>query len=166
MSPDPAAPHTSFQIPASLFFLGKASHLFLLSPPFFPTSLLEPIFITHLTCAFPLLSLQLFCCRQASKEGKKEKNNPENSFSSFCPISFLSPSAKPYCCCPAKQRPHLLAWRRAGSSLPGDSLLTLSLTEPPLPGPSRPGLQLLHKHPQRLGGSILCLLRMGLSGKG
>ena len=141
-------PLSALLVSASLFFLGKASCLFL-SPLFFPASFLEPIFLIHFTPAFPLLSPQLFCCRQASK--KKKKNTLENSFSNFCPVSFLSPSAKPYCCCPAKQRPHFLSWWREGSSFSGGSLLTLGLTGPPLSGPSRPGLRLLHKHTPGLG---------------
>lgn len=124
----PAAPHTSVPSSPGPYFpalswqgLPPLSS----SPPFFfPASLLEPIFITHLTLAFPLLSPQLFCCRQASK---KKKKKPQKTPS---PISAVYPSS-----------PHLpnhiaavlqssvgtffLCGGRAAASLAGVSVLTL-----------------------------------------
>lgn len=124
-------PCSALLIPASLFFLGRASHL-CLSPPFPPNSFLEPIFITHLTAAFPLLSPRLSCCRQASKNpGELLQFLPYILPHSICQTILLLS-------CKAVSPPSFSA--EGGEQLPCGSLLTPSLTEPPCQGPADLGV--------------------------
>lgn len=101
-----AHPLSALLIPASLFFLGKASTSF--SPPSSPNSFLEPVFIPHLTAASPLPSPQLFCCRQASKKpGELLQFLPYILPHSICQTILLRS---------CKAVSLLLFWRREGNS--------------------------------------------------